>query len=360
MGPVGGPYGVARVVATALACIGPDGNLPLPWLAQPLQHALRTQKGHALLVHGAQGVGQFEFALSLAQSWLCSAPSGLLACGQCDSCHLVHSQTHPDLLVLLPELLQTTLGWGAFDSDSESASKAKPSKEIKTEAVRAAVRFSQTTTSRGGVKVVILHPAQRMNAVSANTLLKTLEEPPGAARFLLSCHSPDALPPTVRSRCQAVSMALPPSALAVQWLHERKVAQPEVMLAACAGQPLEALQWVQDGIDAAAWLRLPRQLQNKDCGALATWPLPRLLHASQKLCHDLLCVFYQAPPRYFSPACLPKSSQAHALCKWSQALTVAQRHCEHPWGMPLMVEALVEQAYRAIVPPISLTSAPAK
>jgi DNA polymerase III subunit delta' len=343
-----------------LACIGPDGNLPLPWLAQPLQHALRTQQGHALLVHGPQGVGQFEFALSLAQSWLCSAPKDQLACGKCASCHLVHSQTHPDLLVLLPELLQTKLGWGTYSTESDSAAKAKPSKEIKTEAVRGAVRFSQTTTSRGGVKVVIIHPAQRMNVVSANTLLKTLEEPPGAARFLLSSNSPDALPPTIRSRCQSVPMVLPPSALAVQWLQAHKVAQPEVMLAACAGQPLEALQWVQDGIDATAWLRLPMQLQNKDTGNLATWPLPRLLHALQKLCHDLLCVFHQAPPRYFPPACLPKTTQAQALCMWSKSLTAAIRHSEHPWSLPLMVEALVAQANRAIVPPIASPPAAAK
>ena len=51
--------------------VGQDGKLPLPWLGAPLQEALRTQRGHALLIHGPQGIGQFELALTLAQAWLC-------------------------------------------------------------------------------------------------------------------------------------------------------------------------------------------------------------------------------------------------------------------------------------------------
>ena len=43
----------------------------LSWLDEPLRDALRTQRGHALLVHGAEGAGQFEFALALARAWLC-------------------------------------------------------------------------------------------------------------------------------------------------------------------------------------------------------------------------------------------------------------------------------------------------
>jgi DNA polymerase III subunit delta' len=337
-----------------VAAIGPDGQLSLPWLDQPLQHALQTQKGHALLIHGPQGIGQFEMTLALAQTWLCelaqvSAPKS--ACGQCASCRLVQSQTHPDLLVLLPEALRERLGWGvgaAQAGDADKASKAKPSKEIKTEAVRSAVQFAQTTTSQGGVKVVIIHPAERMNAIAANTLLKTLEEPPGKARFVLSCAAPQALLPTIRSRCQAVPLALPSSDLALAWLASHKVAQPEVMLAACGGQPLEALQWIQEGVDAAAWMRLPRQLAVGDVGQLASWPLPRLVDALQKFCHDVLCAAHGAPPRYFPPACVPKATNVGALHAWSKALAQTQRHAEHPWSLPLMVESLVLQARGAL------------
>ena len=83
--------------------------------------------------------------------------------------------------------------------------KKKPSKEIRVEAIRAAIAFATTTSARGRGKVVVVHPAERMNAVAANAFLKTLEEPAGDARFLLCSAAPDSLLPTIRSRCQAVA-----------------------------------------------------------------------------------------------------------------------------------------------------------
>ncbi len=328
--------------------VGEDGRLPLPWLAPALHEILRTQRGHALLIHGPQGIGQFELAFSLAQSWLCeSAPaaSGGPACGRCASCRLVQAHSHADLLVLVPEALREGLGLAA---DDVSDSKAKPSKEIKVEAVRTAVQFAQTTSARGRGKVVLIHPAERMNAIAANTLLKTLEEPPGQARFLLSCGAPDELLPTIRSRCQAVPLALPDATLARQWLTEQKVAQPDVLLAGAGGQPLEALQWVRDGVDSVTWTRLPRQLAAGEVGSLATWPLPRLLDAMHKLCHDALCVACGAEPRYFPPASLPRPGSVAALNAWSRELGRTLRHADHPWSMPVMVEALVQQAQAAL------------
>ena len=331
-----------------------DASLALPWLKGPLQQALRTQRAHALLLHGPKGVGQFELALGLAQAWLCeTAPGGatLRPCGLCASCRLVQAHSHPDLMVLLPEALREPLGWGGGEGDegaTEKASKAKPSKEIKVDAVRAAVAFAQTTSARGGLKVVVVHPAERMNPIAANTLLKTLEEPPGDARFVLSCADPEALLPTIRSRCQALPMALPPVAEAAPWLAARAVAQPEVLLAAAGGQPLEALAWSAQGIDAALWLRLPAMVAQGDASALAGWPLPLLVDALHKLCHDLLCSAVGAAPRYFPASALPKGGGVASLTAWSQALAGHARHAEHPWNAPLMAEALVQQGQRAI------------
>jgi DNA polymerase III subunit delta' len=334
--------------------VGADGQLPLPWLGAPLQQALRTQRGHALLVHGAQGTGQFELSLALAMAWLCEAEpadaAGDKPCGRCASCRLVQARSHPDLLVLLPEALRESLGWtGGDDDDAEAkASKAKPSKEIKVEAVRTAVNFAQSTSSRGRSKVVVVHPAERMNAISANTLLKTLEEPPGIARFVLSSGAPDQLLPTIRSRCQAVALQLPPPAIATAWLASHGVAQPEVMLAAAGGQPQEALAWVQEGIDAVSWTRLPRQLAAGEAAAVGAWPLPLLLDALHKLCHDCMCLATGAPPRYFPVASLPAGASLPALVAWSKALRDLRRHAEHPWNMPVMAESLVLQAQQAL------------
>ena len=184
----------------------------LPWLAAPLGRALETQTAHALLLHAPGGVGQFELGLLLAQGWLCestSVPLGERPCGPCASCRLVAAHSHPDLLVLVPEALREGLGWAAADAEEggeDKAGKKKPSKEIRVDEVRAAIALALTTSSRGRGKVIVIHPAERMNAIAANAFLKTLEEPAGEARFVLCTAAPDGLLPTIRSRCQAIAL----------------------------------------------------------------------------------------------------------------------------------------------------------
>ena len=342
--------------------VGPDGVLPLPWLAPVLRQTLRTQHAHALLLHGPQGVGQFELALTLAQAWLCEAAQvASRPCGHCASCKLVQARSHPDLLVLIPEILQPELGWGAGDGDEagvERASKTKPSQEIKVDAVRRAVNFAQITSARGHGKVVVLHPAERMNAVSANTLLKTLEEPAGDTRFVLSCATPDALLQTIRSRCQGVTLSLPPVGEASAWLSGQGVADAVVMLAAAGGQPQEALAWSRRGIDAALWTRLPALVAQGLPQALAAWPLPRVIDALQKLCHDSACVASGALPRYFPAASVVPGADPAALNVWMAELRRVARHAEHPWNAGLVVESLVQQGQRALA--AAATSAAAK
>ena len=343
-----------------------DIDLPLPWLAAPLQQALREQRSHALLVHGPNGVGQFELALGLAQGWLCEAdplPDGeipLRPCGRCAACRLIKARSHPDLLVLVPEALRASLGWepdAESDDSADKASKAKPSKDIKVEAVRSAVSFAQTTSARGRGKVVVLHPAERMNGISANTLLKTLEEPPGNARFVLSSGAPDALLPTIRSRCQAVTLTVPATEVAIEWLRSQGVPDAPVLLAAAGGQPQDALAWSRDGIDAALWNQLPALVQRGAAAAIAGWPLPRLIESLQKLCHDALCVAVGAAPRYFAPASLksatrdaqpPHRADVQPLHAWQRELQRAARFAEHPWNAGLLAESLVEQGRAAL------------
>lgn len=332
--------------------VGPDGALPLPWLSAPLERVLATQRGHALLIHGPQGVGQFELAITLAQAWLCETAGERKPCGSCASCKLVQSRSHPDLLVLLPEALRDALGWGSAEEGEsggeEKAGKRKPSKEVRVDEVRQAIAFAQTTSARGRGKVVVIHPAERMNGVSANALLKTLEEPPGNARLLLSCAAPDSLLPTIRSRCQATTLPLPDPALAARWLADHSVAQPEVLLAATGGQPQDALQWSQEGVDAKTWLALPQQLARGEVGNLAAWPLPRVVDMLQKLCHDAMRLAAGGEPRYFPRQSLPAAPSLPALSAWARELGRNARQAEHPWNAGLMVESLTLQARRAL------------
>ncbi|WP_428423922.1 DNA polymerase III subunit delta' [Methylibium sp.] len=329
----------------------------LPWLEAPLAQALHGTRGHALLLHGMQGVGQFELALAVAAAWLCEGDASLRAdgraCGGCVACRLIAARTHPDLLVLIPEALQESLGWSGSDEPGDAdggKGKAKPSREIKVEAVRAAVSFAQQTSSRGGAKVTVIYPAERMNPASANTLLKTLEEPPGRARFVLASAAPQRLLPTVRSRCQTLRVPLPSADAATGWLASKQAAQPEVLLAAAGGQPLEAHERLVLGIDAQAWLRLPREVLAGQAATLTAWPLPIVIDALQKLCHDALSVAVGALPRYFPPGSLPPGGDVARLTACARDLRGAARHAEHPWNAGLGVEALVLQVRKALQP----------
>jgi DNA polymerase III subunit delta' len=333
-----------------------DKPLP-PWLEEPLIKLLQSRQGHALLLHGAAGVGQFELAMATAQAWLCEQNAVVSdaiqpACGHCASCHLFQAHTHPDFSLLVPEALREHLGWemeeGAAASDKASA--AKPSKDIKVEAVRQAVAFAQTTSARGRAKVLLVHPAERMNTVAANALLKTLEEPPGQTRFVLSSAAADALLPTIRSRCQAQAMPLPDVDTACSWLSSQGVADPDILLAAAGGQPQEALEWFDEGITAAQLQTLPRLLTTGAAGVLLDWSLPRVVETLQKVCHDAMRLAAGASPRYFARSSWPNqvTFDMAALSAWSRDLQAAARHAEHPWSAPLALQALVLSAARAL------------
>lgn len=330
--------------------------LDMPWLRTPLQQALHTLQGHALLICAPPGAGAIELALAVAQGWLCQAASADRPCGHCASCHWVASRSHPDLLCLLPEALQDRLGWrvGEAAEADDKASKSKPSQDIKVDAVRAAVAFAQTTSSRGQAKVVLIHPAERLNPVAANALLKTLEEPAGSARFVLSCTAPQALLPTLRSRCQVLALTLPQPAESLPWLRALGIEQPEALLAATGGLPLETRDWAAEGITAAAWQALPQSVMRGEVGAFGAWTLPRWLDALQKLCHDAMCVAADGPPRFFSLSAVPKGADLAALAGWSREMQRLARHVEHPYAQPLAVAALVQQARKALAaePPL--------
>ena len=329
----------------------------LPWLVEPLRRALTApKKAHALLLHGPAGVGQFQLALALAQAWLCESATVPLPhrpCGACASCRLVQSHSHPDLLVLVPDALRESLGWTAAGDDSSdgedrSGKKKKPSKEIRVEAVRGAVEFATTTSARGHGKVVVVHPAERMNPVAANAFLKTLEEPPGDARFLLCSAAADSLLPTIRSRCQAIALPVPPRSDAERWLAGEGAEAPGVLLDACGGQPEEVIAWRSLGIDAAACRELPGRVARGDSTALHGLPLAVVVDILQKICHDAAALACDAPPRYFPVASLVAGARLVDLLRWAAELRRVAAEAEHPWSVDLSVESLVQQGREAL------------
>lgn len=334
----------------------------LPWQAPALSEALDRLRTSAAVIHGDAGGGQLELAMALAKAWLCEAPrvvggAAAPACHACPSCHLVDQGYHPDLKVIVPEALQASLGWEHSQDeaaeDKGEGKKRKPSAEIKVDAIRQVVTFSQSTVSRGRAKVVLVHPADRMNTIAANTLLKTLEEPPGHVRFVLSCGSLDDLLPTVRSRCQAWRLPTPEAAQVRDWLQGQggtrlNDADAEMVLAAAGGSPQGALELLQMGWSPELWRGVLSDIERGRAGNWAQWPLPKVVDLLQKLCHDLACLCAGGASRFFPADALNAQGQLERLTAWSIELRKVQRHADHPWNGPLKIEALLYQARRAV------------
>ncbi len=211
---------------------------------------------HALLIHGAPGVGKLALAERFAQLLLCEQRTsafqhvgqGVAPCGTCDGCRWFLAGNHPDARIVEPEAVALTLARpapAAEEGKEEKAKDAKPSNQIKIEQTRGLADFLNLTSHRGGRRVAIVHPAEDMNTATANSLLKGLEEPPAGAIFLLVSHRPAGLLPTIRSRCVPVPVPLPEPKAAAAWLAAQGVRTPERWLAFAGGAPLRALDYAK-------------------------------------------------------------------------------------------------------------------
>ncbi|MDH4228280.1 MAG: DNA polymerase III subunit [Nitrospirota bacterium] len=160
-----------------------DSLLGHPAPVRLLEAALTSGRlPHGLLFHGPVGVGKATAAGLLARAVLCAATTPAdRPCGTCPVCGRLQRGTAYELIRLTPD--------GA---------------QIKIEQVRALTERMRADVARG---VVVIDPADAMNAATANALLKTLEEPPSGWTLILVTARPEALLPTVRSRCQAVRFA---------------------------------------------------------------------------------------------------------------------------------------------------------
>ena len=321
-----------------------------PWI-QRQSLALLSQQGHAWLLQGPSGLGQYDLATSMVSAWLCESATALSdgACGHCGSCHALSVHTHADLMVLMPETILLELGWPLSEkAQSEIDNKTrKPSKEIRIEAMRDAIEFSQRTNARGRGKAVLVFPAERMNHVTANALLKTLEEPPGDVKFVLATEAAHQLLPTIRSRCLIHTMAWPSEVEAVQWLETQSLSKDDAtaLLKAAGGRPDEVLKQRNLGQSMQWWSKFPKAMLAGDAGYCSDLPASEVIDALQKLCHDLLMLQTQATLRYFNEADLPKIKVSTAqLTAWFRRLSQAAKTSEHPFNAGLMLEALCAEA----------------
>jgi DNA polymerase-3 subunit delta' len=208
---------------------------------------------HALLLAGPPGIGKRAFAERLASFLLCDDRSAA-PCGRCRSCQLfaVRAQRDPEETRPDGSLAQPDGYPGHPDARFVGFAFNDKSKKMYSEIVVEQIRELSAwlaLTPQGRAQVVLIEPADAMNAAAANALLKTLEEPNPARYLLLVSAYPARLPPTIRSRCQRIDFPIPPVDAALTWLQGQGIARAAAAaaLAASAGNPGLALTWARSG-----------------------------------------------------------------------------------------------------------------
>ena len=157
----------------------------------------------ALLFSGPSGVGKKALALAVARALLCDRDDGD-ACDACATCARAARGLHPDSIFVEPDGLS-----------------------IKIEQVRDAVREIAGRPFEGRARAIVFDEAHLLTEQAQNALLKSLEEPPATSHVFLVTASPQALLPTIRSRCQMLRFSPLPQARLEAHLRERSGLSPD-------------------------------------------------------------------------------------------------------------------------------------
>jgi DNA polymerase-3 subunit delta' len=271
-----------------------------PW-QQPVWQQLQ-QHGrklpHALLLHGRVGIGKYDFARSFSQALLCAQPDAQgHACGQCSSCNWFNENSHPDFRLLSPEQ--------EVEADDTAAvtKKTKKKTQISVAQVRDLSGFLSMSSHRSdGLRIVLIAPAEALNLASANALLKMLEEPAAGVVFILLAQQLQRLLPTIRSRCQKISMPIPDEAQALAWLNAQGVANATQQLAYQEGSPLKVFaeqSQFSHLIEVWRMLALGQQLEpHLAAPILIANSVETGIIALQKWIYDMVALRMGGPLRY--------------------------------------------------------------
>ena len=368
-------------------------NQPIaPWLQGLWDELPFATFPHAVLIYGQAGMGKYDFAIRLAQALLCECaePNVSKPCQQCEACRWFATGNHPDFMALVPEtqrkyLPQAALEGGQADApvrtaktrDDEADAEATDKKEKRFIAIaeaRGIIGSLGLGSHRGGNRVILVSPLEQLKPDAANTLLKSLEEPPPQTIFILVTARLDRVLPTIRSRCRLLQAPKPERAIGLSWL-QNKIATEK--LNAISAVEVEALYDENGGAPFTVyetWLARSSQDEKDELmlGALATksllqglangididWlgiaekihkaPVPILLTTLQRWCADLQGLTQANAVRYYPKhtdalSVLAKQVRLVKLIRWWKLLLQARRHENHPLATRIQMEALLLQ-----------------
>ena len=185
---------------------------------------------HALLISGMNGTGKLDFAKKVATSLLCTSPINNEACQNCKSCKTYHARANPDFMEI--ELLEGK-------------------QQISVDQIRKLSDFISYTRSFSAYRIILLNPVERMNTNAANSLLKSLEEPASNTVIILVASNLSRILPTIKSRCQLLTLPSPTTKQAISWIQQEKTnANPSELLEMANGQPLTAIAITDEDIQS--------------------------------------------------------------------------------------------------------------
>lgn len=199
------------------------------WAVDMLRrHIAAGATRHAYLFTGPAGVGRRTLALRFAQALNCAHPPAPGEfCGQCRECRQTAAMTHPDLAVIQAENEGGTL---------------------KVEQVRELKRTVSLKPYQAAYRVGLFLRFEEANPSASNALLKTLEEAPPHVILLLTAETPEALLPTIVSRCETLRLRPLPIEDVRRELESRGVANDRAELIAhvSGGRPGYAFRLAED------------------------------------------------------------------------------------------------------------------
>ena len=338
-------------------------NSIYPWQLEVWRQLqqLRPAMPHAILLHGPAGTGKSVFAECFAQSLLCEnrRPDGH-SCRQCASCGWFSQYSHMDYRRVRPEAMdrkeaEEDAGGDADEGGTESQggrTSKEPSKEIRISQVRALTGFVNLSTHRHGLRVIVLYPAEALNAESSNALLKMLEEPPPGTVFLLVTSNPDSLLPTILSRCRKIAMPMSGREESLVWLREQGIEDADVWLAEQGGAPITALEQARAG-NREEMDEFLRQLATPGADSLFRTaerlqkiPLAQLIAWLQRWLYDIFSVRFTGTIRYYPRyqkelIALAAIANVGALLQMLKSVNERNRVAAHPLTPRLLIEDML-------------------